>query len=553
MCFDYNYQKEIRKNTFLAYKGKIILPTGSGKGHICIDMIPEGIKDYGWKKIIVFSPRLILNKQWLKKLLDKDFKYLINFVLVGSDEVTKEIRREIEHSLYKKIGTGYTPPFSTLNYNDLKEGMEKFEREGYITIVISTYHSAGVVKNSGVIFDCAFYDEAHYLPVSSYTLVQRKKDNLFVATKIDSRRKYFLTATPKYTNCDESTGMNNEEVYGKEICNISPREMIENGYVLKPFLAIASINKDVEDIDIINDSDKVLSLNGNADENNFNIKAKAIFKAHKESKQWLKEESISPDKIGAKTLVVCNGSGDLRGTLESREFRIFREENPNIKIYTISCDTGIEINGVIYTRVDSRGKEEFLDDLKSLSDEEEAIILHVDMIGVGIDVPGITGVFFFRNCNLEKFLQNLGRGSRLHPEDRKRLESGELKVNDYKNYIKPGYIIFISYMSEGKENLFVEKREWILKLRSDYCFDGSSLINGENLKPAPTPIEDENGVLRTLGGITEEYEAFIQIEEMNEEIAKKEADIKDFINEVRELEEKNDEQEIIDLETELFS
>ena len=106
----------------------------------------------------------------------------------------------------------------------------------------------------------------------------------------------------------------------------------------------------------------------------------------------------------------------------------------------------------------------------NLEAKDKAIIFHVDMIGEGIDVPGITGIMPFRNCEESKLIQNIGRATRLHPEDRKRLYRDEIGVDDKTQWIKPyTWVIIPSYMidSEGMESRF---RVIIDRLRKEYGF-----------------------------------------------------------------------------------
>jgi hypothetical protein len=81
------------------------------------------------------------------------------------------------------------------------------------------------------------------------------------------------------------------------------------------------------------------------------------------------------------------------------------------------------------------------------------IVLHYDILAEGIDVSGFTVILPFRTLSKSKFLQTYGRAARLHPEDRKALESGEMKPDELKKFMKPyAWIIIPDIISENDDN-----------------------------------------------------------------------------------------------------
>jgi hypothetical protein len=72
-----------------------------------------------------------------------------------------------------------------------------------------------------------------------------------------------------------------------------------------------------------------------------------------------------------------------------------------------------------------------------LDDSEDAILLHINILTEGIDLPSITGVMPFRELDKIKLLQTIGRAGRLLKADRNLIYAGELAANDYAGYIKP--------------------------------------------------------------------------------------------------------------------
>ena len=172
-------------------------------------------------------------------------------------------------------------------------------------------------------------------------------------------------------------------------------------------------------------------------DNDFEALAFSIFDAFQEHKKQIKADSCSPDDIGAKVLIVCRGQKELMEMLnpsaevaapvteEAKEemtaifknkvFEVLRKQHPDLHLFALSSDFGLYNDGeFIKAPVNNAKKNAFLNTIKGLASNEDALIFHVDMVGEGIDVPGITGVMPFRNCELCKFVQNVGRSARLH-------------------------------------------------------------------------------------------------------------------------------------------
>jgi len=186
----------------------------------------------------------------------------------------------------------------------------------------------------------------------------------------------------------------------------------------------------------------------------------------------IRELSFDASQLGAKILVVCRGQEDLQEMFNTRMFDNFREQYPDIHIFALSSDFGVynDDEGRIKPPVTNSKKFSLLKKIKALAPSDKAIIFHVDMVGEGIDVPGITGVMPFRNCELSKFVQNVGRASRLHKFDRKRVYANEILVSDRSKWVKPYSWIIIPNFLMNAEGFVDRFREIVEKLRSDYGF-----------------------------------------------------------------------------------
>jgi len=78
------------------------------------------------------------------------------------------------------------------------------------------------------------------------------------------------------------------------------------------------------------------------------------------------------------------------------------------------------------------GKRNFLERIQSLPQKADAIVLHFDILSEGINVSGFTGVMFIggRELTETKYIQNIGRTTRLTEADRENLANGLISVAD---------------------------------------------------------------------------------------------------------------------------
>jgi len=513
-------------------RGLLILPTGSGKGKIARESFYRLITSEENKLNqflgIVFTPRLLLNKQWLKDFVEyfKNEEHPINFVLIGSDRMGNSEKQEIIDLLYDIMGPGVDAPVSTLSYKELFKTVENNKGKGTNTLVISTYHSNLVVRSSNLYFDFAVYDEAHFLPGrENQRDLEKKDDKIHSAIEVLAKRKIFMTATPKEGKCQEGEeyggrGTNNEEKYGPEILGpwkdedgnerrTSPRDLIEFGSILSPLVHIIS-DSDLKDFDFNENFISNISLINpikEGEKGEFEEKARITVEAFLEHKKEVKETSFSPDKIGAKMMVVCDGETDLNKMINSKVLKDFKEKNPNVKINSISCGSGVNIHGKESQNNNGKAKKEFLDNLKNiLKTEEDAIIFHIDIMTVGIDCCGLTGVMFFKNSKLIKLLQNLGRACRLNDEDRDKWQKGELKPGG-DGYIKPNFYVILPLCKENSKEFVSEFEETINNIRDEYSFGSSEFIRiGSGGRSKEVSNEDDNGPMTAIKSVKSEID-----------------------------------------------
>lgn len=400
-----------------AMKGIINLPTGTGKSLIQAEAIVEEIASTDHPGVyVVASPRILLSNQLLEsvrnRLIDRgiDCQYL----QVRSGQA-KDFG-ETQLLVYRELK-------ATTSSKEIRETYEKAQRENVPLIISAVYDSVIRIENSGIPVDVMHCDEAHYLIRPEYS---------WIPTSKTWKQVFFYTATLRVTKSEEGLGMNNEDRFGPVLYQRTPVDMVEAGEIVRPRMHIVKTSVPVENGDMVD--------------------PKAIVESFLEHRSMV--------NFGAKLLVVTKGSEHLESLVTSPELQRLRRQRPNLMLFDISSKHEPRINGDVVSRND------FLSVLQGLSDEQEAIIFHIDILTEGIDVPGITGVMILNDLGPAKFLQTLGRATRLHPLDRERLYAGKIKPSQVDEFVKPyAWLIVPSYGQIGND-LRAGIVEMVINLRS---------------------------------------------------------------------------------------
>ena len=491
------YQGEAVQACFGNDIGRIVLPTASGKTIIALEYMARRIKSEGNKVFVVFVPRLMLAKQWIKKTADvliTNHHLNINFVNVNTGQTSAIIKREIEIELFRlrELGSLKSPVYpmvNAMNPNEIRKQTLFFQRNGSSVIVICTYHSCQALLAANLEVDTMFADECHFI-VSD--------NEFFACTKLRSTKKFYLTATPRFTDSDDGKGMNNEEAYGPIIYEKKPYEMIAVGAIVAPRVHVVTTDRDTNSED-------------------GNTLSKLVWLCLLKHKEVIKQNSCAPDKIGAKLLILCNGQMELERMLTSRYLNEVRKENPQLKVFGLCTEYGMMINGKhIPPVVTNAKKEEFLLALDRMEPNDDALIFHVDMIGEGLDVPAITGILPLRNCGKVKFLQNEGRAGRPHPEDMANMRDKKLVAGDFSNYIKPYCYVILPYCVENKEDFVERFTTLVMAMKTDFKFDPSEHVIIDALHGAQKGPEFDDDLKRQIRSkVLTTFEEIIHIVEQD--------------------------------------
>ena len=360
------HQERVIESMVTNPKGQVIVPTGGGKTLCMIKDAQREFNACSWdvfnrkperKTIVVVSPRILLAQQH-----SESFDEFLG--------IHPMLQRKILH-----VHSGDTHHFSTTNSDTIKQWEKESYR--YNKLIFTTYHSLHRIQESGINVDSIYFDEAH-------NSVQR---HFYPATEfyagLDNVRCYFFTATPKYNKSIETPSMDDKEVYGEELERISPRELIDSGYILPPKLLV----KDLE------------------------MTEAGRTPVSKESTHLI--ETI--DECGVDKVLICaRRTAQIVNLLDETDFTKELASRGYSWMY-ITAKTGAYINGK------SVDRETFFEVLNTwgAEDDKKFVVLHHSILSEGINVPGLEAALFMRNMNHIAINQTIGRVIRTGDSDKK--------------------------------------------------------------------------------------------------------------------------------------
>jgi len=328
-------------------KGQIIVPTGGGK---TLKMIYDCLRLFQSetaKTVVVCAPRILLAEQLSAEFLE----HITNV--------------EVMH-----VHSGETHHYSTTKPADIVVHTGMCLAANLHQLIFTTYNSLQRLVDAKIDVDTIYFDEAH----------NSVKRNFFPATEYFSQeadRCYFYTATPKHSLAVGKPGMNDVEVYGQVICNVSAPELVEGGYILPPKVVVKQLEM-VQDRQVIYDRDASHLLETIDDQN-----VKKILVCARTTKQ----------------LVGLTSQSDLCKELQDRGYSWMM----------ITSKTGAIIDGQRVNR------EVFFDTLNAWGKDstKKFVVMHHSILSEGINVNGLESVVFLRNMDYIGISQTIGRVIRL--------------------------------------------------------------------------------------------------------------------------------------------
>lgn len=398
--------------------GQISIPTGTGKTRIQVDVhIADMIQKTKLNQTGVYvigAHRLALCSQLLHDIVEVAIPCGLNFdiLYVGSERFNNDtIRTNLRNSgnlddnlraFDEKISKGK----NTTKQDEVLEFVNNAKENNRHVIAVATYHSFHKLSLLSKIDICT-YDEAHITLGDDFT------DNILRVKPIIDKN-FFFTATRKVIGTN--SGMNDTNLYGDVLYSVAPKAMIEAGEIVAPRLHSIKISEDAED--------------GNYD--NSRMLIKTIIDGFEQHKIKIKEYSANPSAIGAKLLISCSGSDDIKTINNSDVLKDWCKDN-NVKMFSFASNVDIGYN----YNFETISRSDLFSRMDLLQDDEDAILLHIDILTEGIDLPSITGVMPLRNLNQSKLVQTIGRATRLLKSDREKLYSNSIHPSESEKFTKP--------------------------------------------------------------------------------------------------------------------
>ena len=401
----YEHQEEALSECMKVNKGIILLPTGTGKTTIGINIFKENIKENNNRFLgVVFTPKICLNEQMLNEYhseLSPLFKDL-HFIQFDSSKNNK--------TLY--------------NFKYNKDLNSLYDKQ----IIICTYHSGkkllNKIKELKYNIDVIIYDEAHYLVNKEWNdLINKEKEleeeepeekeldykeiNELIEKDLQSPKQYFFTATLKSQQSNNGIAMNNSSIYGDIIYKRTPAAMIGA--------------KRMSKVHLIN----LNNLNDDFNYNNKNVSINKIEECINKFKEVSKKDNY-------KLLFILPKKEDFILIKEEINNNPLFYENKHIFIFHSVKEVGYIYNNEIKSR------EFLLQKIKELGKIKNSniIIFHHNILTEGIDIPSLEGIIPFMLLNVTRFFQNLGRATRYVENKEAYIIVPDLEKDDSNLYIE---------------------------------------------------------------------------------------------------------------------
>ena len=328
-------------------KGQVIVPTGGGKTMCMIeDAKYQFTRGNVSKSIVVVAPRILLAQQLCKDFLEQNLDGNYN------------LHVDVLH-----VHSGETHFYSTTNSHKIRVWNNNTIRN---RLIFTTYHSLHRIQEAEIEVDTIYFDEAH-------NSVQK---NFVEATEYHSmyaNRCYFFTATPKHSKTPFKIGMNDEDIYGKVLCNVPSPKLVDEGVILPPKVTIKKI-------DVVEDS---------------------RFKHEHDCDHVISTmDEIDTDKV----LICARSTKQIVNLVSQSDFCIELRTRGYSWMY-ITAKTGAVVDG---KKVD---RECFFNTLNEWGKDytKKFVVLHHSILSEGINVSGLEAAVFLRNMDYITISQTIGR------------------------------------------------------------------------------------------------------------------------------------------------
>jgi superfamily II DNA or RNA helicase len=454
-------------------RGLLSMCCGSGKSRTFYEIIKICMENDD-NFFIYTTSRILLVESIIKDLLEWSYieQLDINILIKVSDINIKSITNSIVKNLEKKnfdidnlnnyfkklLEKGKIRELSPSIY-DIKDTLKNYFNDNKKIIIISTYESISKIydsiqlnndneinKTKYITPSLVVADEAHNLVSENNNIkIAKKMLELDEDSLCNPEKFLFMTATPlkiikrnrtsTFTDDNITYSMDNDDIYGKVFYEYTFYEGMKDKYILN------------FEIIYLNDLDN--DLNYDFDEiTNYDKDEQQILYFYSISKILLKVIH----KFNLKHILVFMSNQSKVTDFNKILDEDIKENNYNIKTYKI-------ISGDNKTN-QKKNRREF-----EIFDGSSKILLSVDMLNEGIDIPICDSVFFAEERNSETVIvQNIGRALRI-------FEKTDDYVKDKAYIIIPTKIYSCGEQNTSYSSKFKKIREVCDIMREKPSFD----------------------------------------------------------------------------------
>jgi superfamily II DNA or RNA helicase len=369
-----NYQQRTLDAIKQHNKGCVYIPTGGGKTVVMKEDIKQRLLSATQPMtVVVVAPRILLANQ----LCAEFEEYLTEFDIV-----------------YMHVHSGESHHKSSTKPDEIVEQNELARLYNKHNFIFTTYNSLGRVNDAKISVDVVYFDEAHHCvkPSNFVGIAQTSKY---------AENAYFFTATPKFTNAEQS--MNNTAVYGEKIISIPAQELIDAGSIIPPRI--------------------------------HTYEAKTI--RTKENAAYVDAENIigilnEMDDDAPKVLVAAPSTRVIWDMFTESDL-LQQLNDMGYAVLHVTSKHGAYVNKKKVSR------EEFFEIMTEYGNDpqQKFIVFHYSILSEGMNVHGLTHCIMLRNLPMIEMAQTIGRVIRMNKDDRKDIQDGKIAAGQFALYRKP--------------------------------------------------------------------------------------------------------------------
>jgi predicted helicase len=456
------YQQIGFKKAIKSNKGRINMATGTGKTRLAAAITLYNMlmnrKKFG--VYVVQAPVILLTYQLMFEFIKVFFKVKMKMITMFCHSGTPNTDprwEELKSEWYRSTGEPLQDAGATLNKLAIQAQIETAKKYDMPILLVTTYKSSdyigSILREINILAEVANADEAHYLVSETLSKLNEEEDeeeltdkDRLAVSSFPAKKKYFFTATEKWTDADDGVGMQNEKRYGKLLFQYLPRQAIKEGYLTTVRGGLLKMDNEITDI-------TTKDIMGRF------IKAAYV---------PMERLNRRINKMAVKMVIKANGSKQLTWTTESDQVKQLIDKGVNVGV--IGSQVGNWLNGKFYT-----DRSTWLSEVQMIGSDSNAtlILVHLRILKEGFDVPGLNTFVPMSMMSTIDAIQNIGRV--LRPFKNKKLAFVAV----------PGFTL----NRDNKERF----KRLIENLEDEYGWDGRDFVN--DWMDADVQTDDETDTL----------------------------------------------------------